>query len=437
VQHSFGVFLICTPIYLGRSPSTSGKEELILTDNPVLIETSFADAITMIAASAELAEQTRRHWSTSLRQRNGRMGRGDVLVRVLRQSCVSLTKTPLTMRRAPMEHQKRKRYPELDFDPGIPPELDVLLDPPPVLDKDAAESHQLTFMGFAHVVQPRDFIEWIYVRDAADHRCEVTWLRRLKTRIVRRPRKNFAVGLLHKIFSSCDAEINKMEEGIKADLSTTIRQLRGDPDKIKAETEKLQVAAKGRLEAAIDKLQYEAWDKMKAQERAINSELQEADFFEEWFELYKQVDDLLRRAEQEFENDLRRIDEHRQGLGARLRNAAMEMIDGEFEEVNNPAPRKPTLNTKMPTRPATPETDMSLSIERLKIDPAETVVSSGDASPSPEGPRPQPEEAAFTVTPLVSLASAETPPFPSESSPTESAVSTEVPRAPEEPKAQP
>jgi len=245
------------------------------------------------------------------------------------------------------------------------------------------------------------------------------------------------VGLLHKIFSLCDAEINKMEEGIKADLSTTIRQLRGDPDKIKAETEKLQVAAKGRLEAAIDKLQYEAWDKMKAQERAINSELQEADFFEEWFELYKQVDDLLRRAEQEFENDLRRIDEHRQGLGARLRNAAIEMIDGEFEEVNNPAPRKPTLNTKMPTRPATPETDMSLSIERLKIDPAETVVSSGDASPSPEGPRPQPEEAAFTVTPLVSLASAETPPFPSESSPTESAVSTEVPRAPEEPKAQP
>src|SRR5258708_37626599 len=99
------------------------------------------------------------------------------------------------MRKAPMKNQKRKRYPELDFS-EIPPKLDVLLDPPPVLGKDAAESHQLTFMGFAHVVQPRDFIEWIYVRDAADHRCEVTWLRRLKTRIVRRPRKNFSVGLL-------------------------------------------------------------------------------------------------------------------------------------------------------------------------------------------------------------------------------------------------
>jgi hypothetical protein len=33
-----------------------------------LIEMSFADAIAMIAATDELAEQTRRHWMTSLRQ---------------------------------------------------------------------------------------------------------------------------------------------------------------------------------------------------------------------------------------------------------------------------------------------------------------------------------------------------------------------------------
>ena len=237
-----------------------------------------------------------------------------------------------------MEYKKRKTYPELAFNSQIPPELELLLNSPPVLGKDAAQLHQLTFMGFAHVVQPRDFIEWAYVRDAADHRCEVIWLRRLKTRIVRRQRKNFEVGLLHEIFSSCDAEIKKTEDGIKADLATKIRQLRGEPGKVKAETEKLELAAKRDIEAAIDKLQREAWQKMEAQKRAINSELQEADFFEQWFELYEQVDDLLRRAEQGFENDLRRIDEYRQGLGARLRKAANEMIDGECEEVHDPAP---------------------------------------------------------------------------------------------------
>jgi hypothetical protein len=390
-----------------------------------------------------------------------------------------------------MSHQKRKTYPELHFDPAIPPELDVLLDPPPVLDKDAAESHQLTFMGFAHVVQPRDFIEWIYVRDAADHRCEVTWLRQLKTRVVRRPRKCFEIELFHGILSSCDAEIKKMEDRIKADLSTKIRQLRGEPDKVKAETEKLEVMAKGDLEAATDKLQLEAWQKMQAHKRAIKGDLQEADFFEQWFEFYVQVDDLLRRAEPEFENDLRRLDEHRQGFGTRLRKAANEMIDGEFEEVHDPAPPEHTPDTKMPTNPATPEsasllfegsvfqdaeapiiattstetplsskspesqaaeasvppaasTDVPLSRERSKIEPTDTigtVETSADAPPSPEVPRLQAGEAAVTATTVIetplSLESTETPPFAPESLPTERPViavaSTEVPRSPEEP----
>ena len=39
-----------------------------MTENSILIETSFADAIAIIAASQELSEQTRRHWPTSLRQ---------------------------------------------------------------------------------------------------------------------------------------------------------------------------------------------------------------------------------------------------------------------------------------------------------------------------------------------------------------------------------
>ena len=39
-----------------------------MSENSILIETSFADAIAIIAASQELSEQTRRHWPTSMRQ---------------------------------------------------------------------------------------------------------------------------------------------------------------------------------------------------------------------------------------------------------------------------------------------------------------------------------------------------------------------------------
>jgi len=39
-----------------------------MTQTHVLIETSFAEAMAMIAAAEELPEQKRRHWTTSLRQ---------------------------------------------------------------------------------------------------------------------------------------------------------------------------------------------------------------------------------------------------------------------------------------------------------------------------------------------------------------------------------
>ena len=162
------------------------------------------------------------------------------------------------------------------------------------------------------------------------------------------------------------------------------------------------------------------------------------------------------------------------------------MIDGEFEEVHDPAPPEHTPDTKMPTSPATPElasllpegsnfqaaeapiiattstetpkspesqaaeasvplatsTDVPLPGERSKIEPTETVgivATSADAPPSLEVPRPQAGEAAVTATTVetpLSLESAETPPFPPESLPTERPVtavaSTEVPRSPEE-----
>ena len=39
-----------------------------MTENLILIETSFADAIAIIAAASELPEQTRKHWPSSMRQ---------------------------------------------------------------------------------------------------------------------------------------------------------------------------------------------------------------------------------------------------------------------------------------------------------------------------------------------------------------------------------
>src|SRR5215470_8932458 len=50
-------------------------ESIPMTETCVLLETSFADAVAIIAAAHELPVQTRRHWQTSLRQIAKAMGK--------------------------------------------------------------------------------------------------------------------------------------------------------------------------------------------------------------------------------------------------------------------------------------------------------------------------------------------------------------------------
>jgi hypothetical protein len=68
-QYYIDVFPICPILYLEQSPSITINAVLIpMSQNPALIEPSFADAIAIIAAADKLPQQTGRHWSTSLRQ---------------------------------------------------------------------------------------------------------------------------------------------------------------------------------------------------------------------------------------------------------------------------------------------------------------------------------------------------------------------------------
>jgi hypothetical protein len=46
-----------------------------MAETPILIETSFADGIAIITAAEELPEQTKRHWTTSLRQMAKALGK--------------------------------------------------------------------------------------------------------------------------------------------------------------------------------------------------------------------------------------------------------------------------------------------------------------------------------------------------------------------------
>jgi len=237
---------------------------------------------------------------------------------------------------------KLKKYPELDFE-DLRTMVHLLLDDPPVTNPDDASLHELAFMGLAHAVKPLDFIEWLIVRDMADHRSEITWGRRLMAGFVRRARKNYKVMQVVELFKPYEDELKKLNDTVRADFKKQIGQLKGEPAKVKADTERLQAEAKARC------VEYEKEVRLKAQkewapvQRAIDEELKDVDFFADWIGPFEQLSNFVQRAEQKFDNDLRRLDEYRHGLGESLRKSLRQIIDAELEEINL-APGDTTVN---------------------------------------------------------------------------------------------
>jgi hypothetical protein len=221
-----------------------------------------------------------------------------------------------------------EKYPELHFE-DLPLELHLLLDEAPVTNRDDAGLHELTFMGLAHVVRPRDFIEWLIVRDMADHRCEITWARRLMAGFVRRVRKDYKGMRVVELCKPCEEELKKLNDTVRADLAMQIGQLKGDPETVNKEAERLQAEAKARYLESAREIRLKAqkdWDRVQS---AIDEELTDVDFFEDWIEPYEQLSNLVQRAEQKFDNDLCRLEEYRHGLGESLHKSLHEIIDAQ------------------------------------------------------------------------------------------------------------
>jgi hypothetical protein len=219
---------------------------------------------------------------------------------------------------------------------NCPIEILAIFGPAPVLTDEARTTHALMFRTFAQTIKPRDFIEWTYVRDCTDHRCEISWLRKLKVAIVQKPKKFFLAEEGNKLCSDCDVEVGKFRQKGTAELASKIKELKGAPDHIKAETERLEAEAKRDIEIETNKTEHETHKKIKEWKLFIKSEVHEADLFGQWIGSYEQVDKRLQETEQKFECTLQHIDQYRHGLGERLRKAANEIIEGECKEELDP-----------------------------------------------------------------------------------------------------
>jgi hypothetical protein len=226
-----------------------------------------------------------------------------------------------------------------DVDFECPAEIRLLLGPAPVLTSRARLEHELLFKHFAQLVRPRDVVEWLFTRECADNRLEASWLKRLRNRLVQTPLKNHVAIMSKELLSTNKAEIEKLRQKRALEVESKIKQLKGELEHVKAETDRIYAEANRELQAEIENNKFESQKKFKEQEEPIiKSEITDADTFEEWRGAYEWVSKRIAILNEEFANALEDLDQWRHtGLGERLHKAANEIIEGEYkEEVDQP-----------------------------------------------------------------------------------------------------
>ena len=153
----------------------------------------------------------------------------------------------------------------------VPPvEVQALFGDPPLLRGEDNGLYYTLMDHFTKLVEPKDIIEWWWVKDMTDHTWEIRRLRRFKVLFFE----------LQRDHTQGDHLIEKRDFSIAPD-----------------------------------------------------SEKDWADVFMGLIDRYKGVDRLIASAELRRDRTLREIERRRENLARRLRNASSEMVDGELAEL--------------------------------------------------------------------------------------------------------
>jgi hypothetical protein len=215
----------------------------------------------------------------------------------------------------------------IDF--NIPDEIEELFGDPPVLTLGELVMHEAIVVRYAKAVKPRDFVEWCFVRDLTDHRVESQRFRRLKAHIELQAHTDRLQVHANAITHSAIQMIRNVREAAAAELADKIKQLRGEPDEIQAETEKLKTESEKNLKAQCEAIQTDARKQAEENERAFSVEESGTIEFAKWIGKYQVADQCLIAAEKKFRETMRDLEDYRQGLGELLRQADEGIIDVE------------------------------------------------------------------------------------------------------------
>jgi hypothetical protein len=177
-----------------------------------------------------------------------------------------------------------------------PPDLKSLLGPPPLLDGEDAGAYDALYGHIRTAVAPRDVLEEIWARDVVDNLWETLRLRRLKVMFMRASAHEGLGRLLSPLTNGI------LERGLVSRWAARER----------AAINKVDGLLK---QAGLDQ------EAIAAQTLALK------------LDTIERIERMIMQTEGRRNMMLREIDRHRDVLAQRLREAATEIEDAEFEEI--------------------------------------------------------------------------------------------------------
>jgi len=226
------------------------------------------------------------------------------------------------------------QYPIIKFDPTVPAKFADWFGPPAVLTAEDLEIHDRMLCGLFHNVRPQDFLEFIHTHDLAYNFYLRLALRRRRDKVIRHTNNEKFERQERELVQ--DAERRKQEVRWLFDVHGPTTRHRRDPLTDTKFAVELEVN-EAKMNKQLAEIDAETNEKLAKVQKAKEAPIDEVACFDQWIDKEERIDEQLAEVDRNIRSTLELLDEHRTGLGRRLRQVADEIVDVEFAEESTPA----------------------------------------------------------------------------------------------------
>ena len=174
----------------------------------------------------------------------------------------------------------------------MPPDIEVLFGDPPLLSTEDPRLYREMLDRFAGSVEPRNIIEWLWVKDIVDLSWEIARLRRYRALLIERERESKNAAIEYAREHADDRDLSWMDRLTRAQIEARRNAPRLD------------------TEAGSASL-----------------------LISEYLDMYETIDKLLMSAELRRDRILRELDFRRERIAPLLRKTSDELIDARADAV--------------------------------------------------------------------------------------------------------